>query len=295
MTTNTHPEDKVSFDYILGLLEGDGSLLISISVKPDNLTGYRVRLSFSIALHVKDIKVLYEVQKYLGVGSVEADNKEKDVYRFIVRSRTELERVILPLLRTHPMVLAKRAHDCSLFLRALELMLKKEHITEPGLTKIRLLNARLSGKMAPPVKLLLEQPNTSITPEWFQGFVQAEGSFYAQIVKNATSALGKRVIVAFDVSQELCELPTVFKLRELLGCGTVVNQSRHPSLRVQSRADLIKYVFPFFEKYPVIGSKGHRLRLLREIVNIMEINRPLTLVNLQEIQSLIGRMKDVNY
>jgi len=123
----------------------------------------------------------------------------------------------------------------------------------------------------------------------------AEGSFYAQVTANPTSALGERVIVAFDVSQEPCELLTVLRFKDFLGCGTVVNQIRHPSLRVQSRAQLIQYVFPFFEQYPLAGSKAHRLALVKEIVNIMELNRPLTRANLSEIRALIGRMKDTNY
>jgi len=80
-----------------------------------------------------------------------------------------------------------------------------------------------------------------------------------------------------------------------MGCGTVVNQKRHPSFRVQSRAQLIQTVFPFFDENPVYGSKKHRLSLLKDIVNIMEINKPLTQTNLNEIKLLIGKMKDTNY
>lgn len=123
----------------------------------------------------------------------------------------------------------------------------------------------------------------------------AEGSFYAQIALNKTSALGSRVIVAFECSQELCEIDTVLSLPIFMGCGTVVNQHRHPSFRVQSRAQLIQYIFPFFEQYPVYGSKGHRLSVLKEIVNIMELNKPLTKVNLNKIAVLIATMKSTNY
>lgn len=123
----------------------------------------------------------------------------------------------------------------------------------------------------------------------------AEGSFYAQIVNNATSALGSRVIVAFDISQELCEIATVTSIQRFLGCGTVVNSHRQPSLRVQSRADLLKYIFVFFDKYPLLGSKRHRLFILKEIVGLMENNKPLTQNNLIHIASLISKFKETTY
>jgi len=73
--TNTYLFDKSNRKnipgFILGLFEGDGSVLISVSVKPDNTTGFRVRLSFSIALHEKDINTLHAIKAYLGVGVVE--------------------------------------------------------------------------------------------------------------------------------------------------------------------------------------------------------------------------------
>jgi len=165
MNANKTPKFKVSLGFILGLFEGDGSLLISISTKSTNLTGYRVRLSFSITLHVKDISVLHAVQEFLGVGVVEPDNKDKDVYRFIVRSQSDLANVILPFLTTNPMVFAKRSNDCALFLAALNILLGKGHVTEAGLAQIRLLSAGLSGKMSPLEKMSLIQPNSIITPE----------------------------------------------------------------------------------------------------------------------------------
>lgn len=118
-----------------------------------------------------------------------------------------------------------------------------------------------------------------------------EGSFYSSITNSPTSALGKRVIVAFDISQELCEYDAVSRFQEFMKCGTVVNKSRHPSLRVQGRAALIEFVFPFFDKYPVLGSKAKRLALLKDIVNIMENNKPLTQTNITQVSELITQMK----
>lgn len=121
----------------------------------------------------------------------------------------------------------------------------------------------------------------------------AEGSFYSSITNSPTSALGLRVIVAFDISQELCELDAVNRLHNFIGCGSVVNVNKQPSLRVQGRADLINIVLPFFDRNPLLGSKAQRLDLVKQIIDIMESNVPLTQHNITEISNLIAKIKSI--
>lgn len=292
-TTTSLTPFTMTKGFILGLFEGDGSLFISISRKTSNVTGYQVRLSFKITLHEKDVAVLHAVRDFLGVGTVEVDHYSTTgtVYRYVVWNGKDIFRVIGPLLQSQPMVLAKRQNDVVLYLKALDIMSQGLHTTPDGLEEMRRLNAGLSGKMNKDDKMLLEPTNTPITNEWFQGFTMAEGSFYSIVTNSSTSALGVRIIVAFDISQELCEYEAVLQFQEFLGCGTVVNKSRHPSLRVQSRAALINSVFPFFDQYPLLGSKANRLALLKDIVTIMEDNKPLTQANITQISELIALMK----
>lgn len=158
---------QMTTGFILGLFEGDGSVLISVSVKPDNLTGFRCRLSFNIYLHEKDKMVLDAVKAYLGVGIVEFSNKgtNGDVYRYTVRNLRDLSRIIVPLLMSQPAVLGKRFNDIRLFLQAVDLMLTGVHTTHLGLARFRALDAQLSGKMNRLEKCFLPQPMSPITPE----------------------------------------------------------------------------------------------------------------------------------
>ena len=143
-------------------------------------------------------------------------------------------------------------------MQVFELMNKNVHNSTEGLIQIQNIASKLSGKMNKNEKILLgSRLPTNMTTcakhyssEWVQGLVQAEGSFYSSIVKSSTSALGSSIILTFEISQEVCELNTIKSLINFFSCGFVVNKNTCPSYRVQSRKDLIKYIFPFFDQYP---------------------------------------------
>lgn len=153
---------KMTTGFVLGLFEGDGTVLISISRKPNNKTGYRVRLSFKITLHKKDISVLYAVKDFLGVGKVEVDNASNNTFRFVVSNQKDIITVIAPLLTDNPMVLAKRHNDVQLFLKAVTIVSQGLHNTHQGLDQIQDLNASLSGKMSKEERTLLLPTDTAI-------------------------------------------------------------------------------------------------------------------------------------
>jgi hypothetical protein len=109
-------------------------------------------LVFSIHLHVKDIDILYNIQKFLGVGNV---TLHKDTANFQVVYMKDLLKVInhfnLYPLRT------KKHSDFLLFKKAYDLIAKKEHL----LNIQNLVNIRASMNKGLPKRLLLEFPNTN--------------------------------------------------------------------------------------------------------------------------------------
>lgn len=126
-----------------------------------------MRLSFSIALHEKDISILLAIKEYLGVGSVEISNRNDsgNVYRYIVRNVNDLNNVIRPLILSPNILFRKRLNDTQLFLSALDILLAGTHNTESGLAQIRVLDSQLTGKMNKEEMNALPKSTTVITAE----------------------------------------------------------------------------------------------------------------------------------
>jgi hypothetical protein len=59
---------KLNPYYITGFVDGEGSFIITVNPNSRLKTGYRVRATFSIGLHERDLPLLKLIQNYFGVG-----------------------------------------------------------------------------------------------------------------------------------------------------------------------------------------------------------------------------------
>lgn len=84
------------------------------------------------------------------------DNHHEHVYRYCVRSVTDLHETIIPFFQKHPLRTAKQ-QDFILFAETVEMLLKKEHLNEGGLEKIALKIERMNRKKP---SQFLESPET---------------------------------------------------------------------------------------------------------------------------------------
>jgi len=102
--------------------------------------------------------------------------------------------------------------------------------------------------------------------QWVVGFVDREGCFSISVVRNAGCRLGWQVQHEFAVTQAACSRGALELLREVFGCGALIEQQRedgrhHPLMRfsVKRRVDLASVVVPFFEKNPTENGQAARL------------------------------------
>jgi len=72
-------------DWVIGFSEGDGSFIVDKS-------GY---VSFQITQSVRDVQVLFRVRQILGFGSVSQQDGQNGTWRFRVRDRAKLRKIIL--------------------------------------------------------------------------------------------------------------------------------------------------------------------------------------------------------
>jgi hypothetical protein len=85
-----------------------------------------------INLHIKDIALLTRIQSFFGVGSISIS---KSAAKYQVQSLKDITNVIIPHFNKYPL-LTQKIRDFMIFKSIVELMSKKDHLTEEGLIKI---------------------------------------------------------------------------------------------------------------------------------------------------------------
>lgn len=118
--------------------------------------------------------------------------------------------------------------------------------------------------------------------EWAVGFVDGEGCFSISVVRNRTCRLGWQVQHEFSVVQAAPSRSALEFLRELFGCGTLIENRRHDNHRdtllrfsVKRRRDLVDVVVPFFEERPLRTAKRHDFERFAQVLQSMEAGEHL--------------------
>ncbi len=134
---------NLSNDYIVGLVDGEGSFTVYIK-NPNNLKKVERRVKaeprFYIKLIEKDKDILYELKNYFGCGNVyfQKDTRpnHQNCYRFEVTNRDNLEKIIIPFFKKNKLRFNSKQNDFKLFCNLMERVKKGEHLTNIGLNEM---------------------------------------------------------------------------------------------------------------------------------------------------------------
>lgn len=262
-------------------------------------SGWGIKLIFAVHLHVKDIDVLYRIQKYFGVGNVTL-HKDTAIYQVIAMK--DLLKII-EHFNTYPLK-TKKHNDFLLFKKAYDLILNKEHLKSLQ----SLVNIRASMNKGLSERLLLEFPNTKpeIRPDftldipnklfdmnyWIAGFVEGEGCFYIKTSKSKTHKLGLSVGLNFIVVQNIRDMNLMEEIKSTLGCGTITINESSAIIRytVSKLSDIQNIIIPFFDKYSLIGDKVKNFEDLKKVSDLMVNKSHLTEEGLNKILSIKSYM-----
>ena len=145
MSAENQQERLVNIGWIVGFVDGEGCFCLGFVRQSDRAkrkgykTGYQVFHEFAVTQGAKSLSVLHRLREFFGVGRVYAnkryDNHKEHLYRYVVRKRNELVKVIIPFFRQNPLRTMK-AQDFEKFARCVELMGNKHHLTREGLIEI---------------------------------------------------------------------------------------------------------------------------------------------------------------
>lgn len=126
-----------------GFVDAEGSFIVSI-YKSKTITGYAVKLIFSIAQNRYDIELLNSCVKFLNCGRV-SEKSIKTAVELLVTKFSDIEDKILPLFGKYPLFGTKK-RDYEDFCKIALLMKHKVHLTKEGLEEIRRLHSGMNRR-----------------------------------------------------------------------------------------------------------------------------------------------------
>ncbi|MFB6225745.1 MAG: LAGLIDADG family homing endonuclease [Candidatus Paceibacteria bacterium] len=133
----------VTPDYIVGLVDGEGSFTVHIPTPEQRRKAKRrarAEPRFYIKLAEKDREILEDIKDFFGCGSIylQKDSRENhaDCYRYEVASGSDIVENIIPFFIEHPLRLPSKQKDLEIFRKLIALMEEGRHLSEEGLDKM---------------------------------------------------------------------------------------------------------------------------------------------------------------
>jgi len=103
---------------------------------------YDISLRFTITQHNRDLVLLEGLINYLGCGRCSLSRNEAT---FIVSKFSDISNKIIPLFNEYPLIGTKQANYLD-FLKVVELIRTKDHLTKEGLEKIQIIKSNMNNK-----------------------------------------------------------------------------------------------------------------------------------------------------
>lgn len=142
-----------------------------------------------------------------------------------------------------------------------------------------------------PYTIPLDVSSKIIQPNWVVGFTEAEGCFFVKIAYNKIK--GKpSVKLGVQVTQHSRDTSLIKSLTLFFNCGRVEKHLSASSVNfvVAKLSDITENVIPFFDKYPLIGSKAKDYKDFKRVAKLMISKAHLTEDGLEEIAKIKSRM-----
>ena len=140
---------NINPDYILGLVDGEGSFTVYVRNPSKTNSSRRVKAEpkFYLKLVEKDKKILYQLKNFFGCGSVyfqkDARPNHQNCYRYEVYNRDDLKLIIIPFFKKNILKFPSKKKDFDIFCKMFLLIEKNEHLKKFGLRKLYSLKQRM--------------------------------------------------------------------------------------------------------------------------------------------------------
>lgn len=147
--------------WIVGFTDGEGCFSVSMFRNSTTKFGWQVFPEFVITQGKKSLPALEKFQAFFGCGKIyenpRYDNHREYLYRYCVRSLSDIREKIIPFFRKNQLYTAKQ-NDFELFADIVERLHRKEHLSESGLRAIARTIEQMNRKKK---SAFLESPETT--------------------------------------------------------------------------------------------------------------------------------------
>lgn len=127
--------------------------------------------------------------------------------------------------------------------------------------------------------------------QWIVGFTDGEGCFHVSINEHEEMLTGFQVLPEFTVVQHVRDIQILHALKSFFGCGVVrKNHGDRMAYHVRGLDHLRESIVPFFEKHKLKTKKHVEFLKFRQILQMMQEGKHLTLEGIEEIRCLKEKM-----
>lgn len=135
--------------WITGFTDGEGCFSVSLIKNKTSKCGWQVFPEFVITQGEKSMSALRIFKDYFQIGRIfvnkRYDNHNENIYRYCVRSISELKSKIVPFFESNKLKTSK-SNDYKIFKQIIKMMFKGEHLSEKGINKIAFLIEGMNRK-----------------------------------------------------------------------------------------------------------------------------------------------------
>lgn len=132
--------EAINDEWLRGFISGEGNFTIRIIESKTHNLGYQVGLRFRVTQHCKDRLLMESIKNYFKCGHL---SDRGDIIDFQVTAIKDIKEKIIPFFDRH-MLLGVKYEDYQDFKLAAQIINRKEHLTEEGLTNLREIKSKMN-------------------------------------------------------------------------------------------------------------------------------------------------------
>jgi hypothetical protein len=146
MITPDNQQERLG-DYLAGYVDGEGSFHVAVQRNPSTRNGWQLVPEFHVSQNPERATVLRLLQSHLGCGRIQANARSGGRDRslvYVVRSRVDLIRNVIPFFERHPILSEKRL-EFETFAEIVRAMERGEHLEQEGFERLLALAIQMNG------------------------------------------------------------------------------------------------------------------------------------------------------
>ncbi len=130
---NPNQSSKLTPEWIVGFIDGEGCFHVGISKHSDLRIGYQVLPELTVVQHQRDLDLLYELRSAMNCGVVRRNHGDRFCWR--VRSLNNLIQIVIPFFDKYPLK-SKKSIEFLKFRKVVIMMQEGKHLSKEGLNEI---------------------------------------------------------------------------------------------------------------------------------------------------------------